>query len=154
MLRSIPKRWFSWDCRIEEDGVEVALLDLSALRDAANFDLDGRPWQIRREGLVRGDWLLQSDGQIVARATKPSAFTREFEVVADNRRMLLRPVGIARRAFELRHGDTVIGGMAPVGLFRRSADIALPEELQLATRIFLAFLVLTQWRRAQRASSG
>jgi hypothetical protein len=154
MLRSIPKGLFSWDCRLVDDGVEVALLDLSTLRDAAKFELEGRRWEIRREGMLTGDWLLETGGQVIARATKISAFRRSYEIVADNRRLELAPVGFARRAYRLRHGDIVIGGMAPDGLFRRSADVDFPEELQLATRIFLAFLVLVQWRRTARSKNG
>jgi hypothetical protein len=88
------------------------------------------------------------------RATKTSAFRRSYEVVAENRRLDLAPTGFARRAYQLRHGDIVIGGMAPDGFFRRSADVAFPGDLHLATRIFLAFLVLVQWRRTARSRNS
>jgi hypothetical protein len=154
MLRSIPTSWFSWDSRLVEDDVEVAFLDLSTIRDAASFELEGRRWEIRREGMLTGEWLLETGGQVMARATKTSAFRRSYEVVAENRRLDLAPTGFARRAYQLRHGDIVIGGMAPDGFFRRSADVAFPGDLHLATRIFLAFLVLVQWRRTARSRNS
>jgi hypothetical protein len=66
--------------------------------------------------------------------------------------LTLKPRSLFSRTFVLVHGDREIGSMRSTSLLGNSADIDFPENLPLPMQLFLAFLVITAWRRARAAA--
>ena len=155
-LELVPKHAFSWDFDVLDGERRITHLDLAALSEKARFELGGTAYGIRREGIRRGPWLLEreEDGRVLARGEKVSAFRREYEVTAGDRRFSYRPRHVLSRAFVLRHGRQEMGSVAPAGFLRRRAVAEFAELVPEPTRIFLAFLAIILWRRHQRAAAG
>ena len=85
MLRAVPRNVFSWDFSIQANGAAVAEIDQSWFRERGEFVLDGRRFTVYRESWMGGDFILESDTGVIARAVKPNAFLRMFEVEHEGR---------------------------------------------------------------------
>jgi hypothetical protein len=149
MLKAVPKNWFSWKFEIFDGEVSVANLDLSRFREKGELAMQGRIFEIGREGIMSGVFLLREDGRTIASATKPSAFRRSFEVVFDQTDYKLETVSPFVRRFVLRKDRRAVGSIHPVHLFSRKAIVELPEYLPLEVQVFIAWLGIILWKRQQ-----
>lgn len=154
MLYARPKNWLSNTYLLSEDGVPFADLKLAALREAATLHLDGEEYRLYREGWTSGDFILERNGAILARATKPSAFRHLFEVAYNSQRFILKRESVWRREFGLYDGATRIGTLAPESVWSRTAVVDLPALLPLAVRVFMIWLMLLLWRRDDSAATS
>ena len=152
MLNAIPKHWFSWDFRVMDGTRQVAEMDLTFWRRKGTLSVEGIAYEVFREGLVSGAYVLEAGGAVAARAEKPSAFRRTFLIEHAGRQLTLRARSASGRAFDLYDGPNEIGTIAPEGFLTRRAAVRLPEELPLPVRIFILWLVIIIWRR--EADSG
>ena len=154
MLRAIPKGWFSWDFTVMEGSRPVADIDISWWREKGVLTVEGKSYKVYREGLMSGAFILESGGSVLARAEKPSAFLRHFEIDHDGRRYTLRAKHAWGRAFELLDGLTRIGSLHPDGLFTRRVIVDLPEDLPMPVRVFIIWLTVILWKRASDSSTA
>lgn len=156
MLDIVPQRWFRWDFTIAEGARSVADLDMSCWRERGELRVEGVAWRVGRERAMSGDFLLESERGVAARATKPSAFSRRFLVRAGAKTYELRPRSTFGRTFDLFDGDRKVGSISPTnGWWSRRASADLPTEIPLPVRIFLVWLTMTMWKRdADAAASG
>lgn len=155
MLKAVPTSFFSWDFRIKEGEREVAAIDLSLWREKGALSVEGLPYRVYREGPARGAFILEDGaGRVAARAEKPNALRRAFIVEHDGRRFRLEawtPVG---RAFVLRDEAGVVGTVKPDNFVTRRTTAVLPEDLPLAVRVFMLWLVFILWRRDAATDAG
>jgi hypothetical protein len=154
MLHAAPTGLFTWDYTVYEDDTPIAFIDMSWWRERGEVQIAGVTFQVYRESLLAGRFVLQSGDQVLARAEKPSAFFRAFTVEADGRRMELRALSWWTRSFGLFEGGRQVGSIRPKGWLTRKAVINLPSDLFLPVRVFLFWLVLILWRRAAQSSHG
>ena len=154
MLNAVPKGWFTPDFTILQNDVPVADLDLSLWREAAELSVGGEIYQVYREGMISGAFLLEAKSGVIARADKPHVFLRSFEVEYDGGKYILEAESAMMRKFVLRNGETEIGSIYPEHAFTSRAIVDLPEEMPLAVRLFLFWLVALMWKRAQTAKGG
>jgi hypothetical protein len=152
MLMAVPARWFSWDFAVLEGSQVIAAIDVSWWREEGELAVQGRTFRVYREGLMRGAFVLESAGSVLARAEKPSAFRRAFVVEHGGRRYTFAARSPFQRAFELRDGSGAVGAIAPLGIFTRRARVDLPEDLPLAVRVFIVWLAVILWRRDANAA--
>ena len=146
MLRAVPKNWFSWKFEIFDGKVCVANLDIAWFREEVVFAIQGRTFEIGREGVMSSVFLLREDGRTIASATKPSAFCRSFEVVFDQTGYKLEAVAPFARRFVLRKDFRVVGSIHPARRWlTRKTIVELPECLPLEVQVFIAGLVLCRW---------
>ena len=154
MLRAEPKNWFSWDYPVYDDGAPVADLDLAWVREAGEVIIESVACTLYRESLLSGAFILEAGGFLLARAEKPSALFRTFEIAYDDRHhYTLQARSAFSRTFVLREGDRETGSIYPDHLFSRKMTVDLPEALPLAVRVFITWLVLLMWKRAAQSSS-
>lgn len=154
MLRAEPSGWFTWDYTVYRGGRELTRVSLSWLREKGEFALGGQAYRVAREGWLHGDFVLESEGRVLARATKPSALFRSYEVEHEGRRFTLEARHPFTHEFVLRHGDREVGRVSPAAWYSREARVELPSRLPLAVRIFVLWLVLILWRRQQNAAAS
>ncbi len=146
MLRMIPNA-FTWTFSIMDGAVRVAhAVDRSWWSATADLTVQGVAYTARREGLVSGQFLLESAAGIVARATKPSALLRSFRIEHAERRYTLRAPSALRRELVLFDGTTRLGSVSPEGVFTRRAAVDLPSALPLAVRVFIVWLTVVIWK--------
>jgi hypothetical protein len=146
-LQMLPKRWYSQDLSVMGETGPVADIDLSWWREKAVLTIDGKPYRAYREGLVSGDFILESAGTVVARAEKPSAWRRTLVIRHEGRGYELRAASAFRREFVLWAGSRQIGTVGPKHAFSRKAAVDLPDELPLPVRVFIIWLAAILWMR-------
>ena len=147
MLRIEPTRWFSWAFTVDDDGKPLGTIDISVWRERGNLTMAGRTFTIVREGFISGDFRLESDGTVVATATKPSAFRREFAVTFSGRTLRLRPRSVWGRALVLHEGEREVGGIRPRTMWSRRATGTLPDTVPVPVRLFVLWLAMLIWKR-------
>ena len=148
MLIAAPKRWFSWDFSVTEGAQTVADIDISWWREKGVLTVQGVDYRVYREGMMSGDFILESAGAVVARAEKPSVFYRSFQITHDGRHYTLRAESAFRRTFLLLEGNTTIGSLSPKAFFTRRAAVDFPPVLPLPVRVFVIWLAVILWKRA------
>jgi hypothetical protein len=145
--------WYSWDFDVTEGERHVAHLDVSAWGEKGILTIDGVDHRVYREGVGSGEFLLERDGVVLARATKPSAFRSAFEVRHEGRTYELAKESVWQRRFVLRSGNAEIGSLAPRRVLGREAIATLPESWPLSLKVFVIWLVVILWKRAAAAAS-
>ena len=73
MLEAIPTDILSTNFRLQQQNELLGEVDTSILREKARIELEDGTYQLYRERPFSGDFVLEHNGKIVARATKPSA---------------------------------------------------------------------------------
>lgn len=154
MLEAIPKNIFSTNFRLQQQNKLLGEVDTSIWREKARIELEDGTYELYREGAFSGDFILEHDGKVVARASKPSAFQNNFEVELPNRRLVLRKLSAFNRRFGLFDGEKQIGSIYPLGVFTRRTNIDLPGDWPLPIRIFLFWLAFVIWKRQSQAAAS
>jgi hypothetical protein len=152
MLTATPRNWFSWNYTVFRDTDRLADLGISWWREKGTLALESRRYAVYRERPMSGKFILESDGAIVARATKPSSLRRRFLIEHAGRQYELKPRGMFSRTFELHEGSSVVGSMSARGLFSRGMNVDLPETLPLPVRMFVTWLTVLLWKRDSEAA--
>jgi signal transduction histidine kinase len=146
MLTLVPRRWYSWDFDLVDRDRRLAGLEMSWWRERGILSVEGVEHRVYRESLA-GDFVLERDGQVLARATKPSVWTNSFVLSCDGRQYSLRKRSMWRREFVVCSGATEIGSLVPRSMWSRTAQIALPPDWPLAIRAFVIWLTIIIWKR-------
>jgi hypothetical protein len=152
MLRAVPKHWFSWDFAIRDANRQVAEVKLSSWRERGAIRVDGVEHTVSREGILRGAFVLERGGSVLARAEKPSVFRKMFQIEHRGKRYTLEARSMWRRERVLYDGDREIGAIVPAGLLTRRARVDLPEDLSLVMRLFVVWLTMLLWKRGSDAA--
>ena len=152
-LDVVPARWFSWDLRVQDAGCEVARIDMSFTREKAELSVSGLSYRARREGVMRGAFLLEAQDSVLAQAEKTSVFLRSFDVRFEGRTFTLQAVSAMRREFALLEQGGVVGRIAPRAWYTRRAVAQLPEDLPMPFRAWLVWLVMVMWKRAEDSAA-
>lgn len=139
---------------IRQNGVDVAELNRSWFREAAQLTIDGVAHSIRREHLAAGAFTLCHDDAVVARARKPSHLHNRFEIQHEGRRYDLVKASWWTRRFEVHVDGHAIGFISPRHPLTRRAAIVLPADLTLPLQVFLAALVVFLWDREAASAAG
>jgi hypothetical protein len=150
----LPRRWYSWDFSLVSGDSTLAHLDLSCWRERGVVTIAGDEHRVYREGMVSGDFVIERQGQVLARATKPSAFSSKVVITHDGRKYTLQKRSIWKRGFLLREGDREIGSLSPNTWLTRDATVNLPADWPLAVKTFVTWLAIILWKRDADASAG
>jgi hypothetical protein len=147
MLRASPAGWFSWNFILTEDGERLAEINLAWLREAGQLSVGEESYRVYREGIMSGTFVLEENGVILARADKPSALYRSFNVYCGDKVYVLEAESAFRRKFVLNCGGERVGSIYPEGALTRKCVVDLPEGIPLAVRTFIVWLVIILWKR-------
>lgn len=149
----VPQNLFSWSFDIMRDDMTVAqILHTLALKERATLNLSGATYQAYREHFMGGDYLLEEDGQPIARAKKQGLFVNSFEIEYPGGAAILKKETAFGRSFLLIESERETGFIRPMGPFTRKADVSLPDEMPLPVQIFILWLVLITWKRESDSS--
>ena len=154
MLKGVPKGWCSPGYRVLEGNTTIAIVNLSSFREAGDLETEGATYQVYREGLFSGAFLLEERGSVLARAEKPSALLRRFEVEYDGNEYLLEAESIMTRTFVLSAAGIQLGSIYAQHSLTRRSVVDLPEEIPLPVRLFIFWLVMILWKRASDAAAA
>jgi hypothetical protein len=146
-MTMVPARWYSWDYTVMHGDRTVAVLDLSSWRERAEIAIGGVTHRVFREHAMSGDFIIETGGRELARATKPSAFRDTMIVHYGGRDYTLRRVSIWRRTFVLMDDERQIGSIAPAHVWTRRATADLPPDWPAPLTAFVIWLVIILWKR-------
>lgn len=147
MLQVAPTHWYSADFTVRQASQPVADVDISWWRDEGTLTVEGVRYRAYREGWMNGGFVLERGGSVIARAEKPSAFSRKYLLRYHDREYTLRAKSAFRRAFVLLDGPRQIGSIKPASALTRQAMADLPDSWPLPVRAFVIWLTMIQWRR-------
>jgi hypothetical protein len=147
MLTANPRHWYSWDFRLAKNGTSLAHIDLSSWWEKGSLTVANSSCRVYREGLFFGAFVLESKGSIVARAHKPSAWSRKLVIEAGGERFELKPQSSFTRGFKLLRDNRVVGTLSAASFLTRKINVELPEDLPLQLRAFFVWLTVLLWRR-------
>jgi hypothetical protein len=150
-LEAVPKNWYGVNFHLQQENKLVGEVNNSHWRERARLELEDGSYELRRERFCAGDFFLERDGKVIARASKPSFFKCTFDVELPNRLLSLRKISRWKLRFGLFEGEKQIGSVYALGSFGRRMEIDLPADLSLPVRSFLFWLVFLIWRRQQQA---
>ena len=139
--------WYSNDFTVREAERHLAHADVSSWAEKGVLTIGGVAHRVYREGLSHGDYLLERDGRVLARATKPSAFRNRILIRHDDRTYELDKRSFWTRTFVVRSGGTEVGVIALTSVWRRDATATLPEQWPLPLKIFAIWLATILWKR-------
>jgi hypothetical protein len=153
MLEAVPKTIFANGFFLQERDVLLGEIDSSLWREKARLEIERAIYLLYREGYFTGAFILEREGAVVARALKPSAIYKTFEVELPDRHLVLRKLSVLNRRFGLFDGEIQVGSIYPLHAFTRRTNIDLPTDWPLPIRAFLFWLVFIIWKREQTAAA-
>ena len=155
MLIAESTNWLGSRYAVREDGEPLTELSLRNLREGGDCTLGGVPYTLRREGAA-GDFVMQEPGGVeAARARKPSAFKRRFELRYPAGTLRVESASGWGKSYRVLGADGgQIGEVRRRSLWRRQVDAALPDEVPRHVQVFVLFLVLLMLRRDEAAGSS
>ncbi|OLF16398.1 hypothetical protein [Actinophytocola xanthii] len=133
----------------DEDGRSLGELR-QVRREGAEFAVDGEALAVQRERSKR--FLLTGPGGTVATADRETH--RRWVVTTKTGRLELVRPSFWRSAWELHRGGAPVGRIEPEGWLNTTSHADLPADLPLAVRVFLYYVVLVQWERANAAAAA
>lgn len=151
MITVIPRHWFTWDFALFQDGTKLAEARTSAWRERGTLAVGGAVFRVQRERIFSGAFQLEKDGTVIARAWKPSAFTRRLVIDAGGIPFELRPRNPFSRSFGLFEGERRIGTLSAAGIFSRRMHVNVPERVSLPLSSFMVWLTFVLWMRDSNA---
>jgi hypothetical protein len=126
-------------------------LETSLWTSNGQLELEEGTYRLYREGWFSGEFLLELNGEVIARATKPSAFRNRFEIETPDRQLvLLKPSSINRRLIVVE-GEKEVGSIYPLGVFTRRTHVDLPDAWPVPIQAFVFWIVFNVWKRANAA---
>jgi hypothetical protein len=149
-----PRRWYSWDYAVMSGDRTVAVLELSSWRERAEIVIGDVTHRAFREHPMSGDFVIESGGRELARATKPSAFRDTMIVHHGGRDYTLRKPSIWRRPFVLLDGERQIGAISPESAWTRRATADVPSDWPVPVQAFVIWLVIILWRREAQSAAA
>jgi hypothetical protein len=139
--------WYSWDFTVMEGERQIASIAVSGWREKGVLTIEGVEYRVNREGVMSGDFLLERDGVVLARAIKPGTFKDALEVRHDGRTFELARESVWRRKYVVRSGGAEIGSLAPTSAWGRDAVATLPDSWPLPLKAFAIWLAVLLWKR-------
>ena len=153
MMTLVPKRWFSWDFRLQDSvGMPWGEIGLSSWRERGSVTVGDQRYKVSRQGLL-GPFVLNGPSGELARAVKESPFKQQFTVTAEGRTYTLKRSSWWRREFALCDGEIPLGSIAPESWLTRRAQVTLPEDVPGWARAFVVWLTLLMWKRDSDAGA-
>lgn len=148
MLKVVPRTWSYTFSVVDGTEAVAQAVDMSWWHDKAELRLQGATYTARRD---KSAYLLESDARVLARAEQPRTWRRELFIEHSGPRYTLRAKSAFRRDLLLLEGSRQVGSIAPEWLLSRKAAVELPKEFPLYLQVFVIWLAMTVWKRAEGA---
>jgi hypothetical protein len=148
MLTCLPKSLCSWDYRVLGAEGGAAELTFSWVSEQGTIRLGADEFEVVKHGPLSGRWTLESGGQVVAVAQKPSAMFRAYELSMAGLDFVVQPQSAFTRCFDIVFAGQAVGSIRPAHLFTRRAFIECNSQVPELVQLFAFWLTAIAWRRA------
>lgn len=154
MIRCTPTSICSWDFTLDGEGHQ-GRVEIDWLKEQGEISADGIRFEVQNQGMLRGLWTLNHDGEEVASAQKSSAFTRTFQLQVPDGELMLQAESVFGQSFYLERSGNMIATIRPIHAFtRRSTIELLYPDWDWPIVYFSFWLVVVMWRRNSQSSSA
>jgi hypothetical protein len=155
MLTCLPESLCSWNYRVLGARGGAASLRFN-YREHGVIALGSEQFAIVKHGMFNSHWTLERNGEVIADACKPSAFSREFQITAkeDGGCMTVKARSMFSRGFELCANGAVVGTVEPIHAMTRRAVVNASEIVPELGQLFAFWLIALSWRRQQAAAAA
>lgn len=153
MITCVPESVFGWNFEATGASGGPAEVTFNFFTEQGAIQYGGVEYDVRKHGMLSGEWTLEANGQVYARAVKNNPLTRKFQVEEGGGEFTLRAL-IMMRGYEILRGDTVIGTINPAHIFTRRSTIDCGPEMTEPCQLFCFWLAALTWRRAARSNSN
>ena len=148
ILRAVPQDWFTWNFTLfNDDDEEVAGITPAWFSESAEIYTGGEMYKAYRESWMSGAFIFQLNDSILAKAEKPSALNRSFNVEFDGRQYILEAEAVFFRKFILIDNGVEVGSITPENALTSAAVLDLPRDIPLPVKAFMFWLVMILWKR-------
>lgn len=153
MLQGIPKSIFSWGFEVCDGSGPIAVMDVRWMSEGGDFEYQGRQYELRKAGVLSGEFSLQENSNVIAEATKTTC-VRSFDVRYAQQHYCLRAASPFTRRFVVAQDGRIIGEIGPEHPFTRRSRLDLPENVPVPVQVFMFWLVILMWRRASNSAAA
>lgn len=154
ILHAEPLGWFCSGVRLRRGDQELTELEITTFKSKGSFVLDDDEFVIEPKGFLQTSAVLKKGNAILARAEKPSAFRRRFEISSAGHRLTMESRSWAGREYVLLLGNQEVGWIRRKGMTGRSLQLEFPDEVPVFLQILLAYLVVVQAKKEAAAAAG
>lgn len=153
MLEAVPKSTLARDYTVSENGVFITEICFAWFHEESEMLIEGVAYKACREEVVRGAFIFERDGMMLARCEKPCTWTRLLLIEYNAIHYTLKPASMWGHGFAVLLDEREIGTIKPKSIGSRKALVDLSAELPLALKIFMLWLVLIFWKRDEAVAA-
>jgi hypothetical protein len=146
-----PQGICSRDYYLSGDGHNGSV-EFDWIGEQGSMNLDGKFYQVSKDGFFESVWTLTAGSQVVATARKLSIFSRSIEIQSASGTLLLEKATLFSRAMTLQ-GPRCNCLIAPAHPFTRRATIE-GQWHDFAEVAFGFWLTAILWKRQRNSSSA
>lgn len=139
---------------VSQDGTEVAELVRSRWRSRAEFTIQGRTFQVRKQGVFRSTYALTENDSQLVEATRPSSWRSRLVFQVEGRAFEIRNRSLFSSALIVISGGKPLGSIHAKGFLTTRLLIDLPDTLPLHLRVFMAWIALVSRDEAAAAAGA
>jgi hypothetical protein len=151
MLEARSENRLTWNQTVFDGPERVGRVEKALRGRRGQITCGGLVLQIRDRGWLMPKVELSAEGEVMATAKRKGISGRSWRVIlpgADEPDLGIKPTLFVGASYTVRRGGDMIGKIgASRGLDgKRVSHIDLPEDMPLALRLFVLWLVLLRWR--------
>ena len=150
--RAFPQSIWNWNYTLKQGRREIIDITNRTWREAGTLKFEDESLEVRRVSMWKSTYEMLRRREVIAKARRPNAFYRRFDIEFGERDFELRAVSAWRREMCLYEGRREIGSWRPEGIMSRRIEIEVDEELPLPALGFATWLVMVQWRHQHQAA--
>lgn len=154
MLLAVPKSIFSQKFDIYDDDRHLTQVNLSQIRERAEFIVDEKHIDVIKESAFKSDFHLVVNGERRVEASKRSVWSYTTDVQIAGEKFVLQRKNWYCRTTELWFGEQKVGDISALNWYSRKAQVNLPDSIPLEIRIFFLIITLFYWNRDAAAAAG
>ncbi|GEM_PF-3316950 len=151
MLIARPTGLFTNNYKISDvHGDHVAELAIAMVKEGGRLLMDDKVLRIERETMFSGPWQLKDGNEVLLEAFKVSVIKNRFEMSVKGASLELSPTSWTMRGFQVVGPDwSQLGTIKRPSLLSRRVNIELSDLVPRQAQLFLLFLSVVLWNRAQ-----
>jgi hypothetical protein len=156
MLRVRPRHLLSRHYLIEAaDGEPFAELDIRHWREGGQLRHEGQLYQVGREHLMSGPWVLRNGDDVIFEAHKPSMMRNRLITNVKGAALEISPKSWTMRAFVVVGPDwRHLGEIRKPHWLSSRVEVALEDAVPPLAQLFFLFQALLLWHRQENAASS
>ena len=151
MIHANPMGLCSWDFSLNGEGLQGETR-INFFTENGSIHLNGDAYEVRKQGLLSGKWVLEQHGKTLVTAHKENPFTRTIGFTAPGGAHRLSAQSMVGRTMVLTSPGSSVH-IAPEHPFTRRATLSAAGQDPRVT-VFAFWVTILLWRRADNNNNS